>query len=378
MIPAAILLTIFALVPPMTMTARVQARKSASRNNLKQIGLAFVNYHDSFAMLPPGGTIRDDGVALHGWSATLMPFLDSSPFFNMIHFERPWNDVENQYLFRWDIPYYQIPGVPEMFTSAGYGLTHSMANANVFHRNSVTTFKDMTAGTSQTILAGEVSGNYQPYGYPFNWRTFGDRLNSGSHTYGRPTADGAFVVFADASARFLSNDISPDVLNRLANVPPLANHRQTWVPANQFQYSTSAWERTHIELDELDEVGLMAVAHLDHAHTPYSVVIMGKSKRSWRSPTLADLKQIVAAFPKTCQLFGAIDLNDDAAAQLASLANLEVIQASSIAVSPRGVNSLSRLPALNAICVGRASQRAQTNLKAALPDCEIRVRSYER
>ena len=59
--------------------ARQDARRLQSKNNLKQLGLAFHNYHDVYKQFPIGAYVRPDGTAIHGWIIRLVPYLESSP-----------------------------------------------------------------------------------------------------------------------------------------------------------------------------------------------------------------------------------------------------------------------------------------------------------
>ena len=377
-IPVGALLLLIAILVPAIRDARDQARKTESKNNLRQLGLALQNYHDAHESLPPGAVVREDAVAMQGWYTQILAYVDCNPYYNMIQLDRPWDDYENNYIFRLSIPVCLIPGVDEICTDNGYGLMHYMGNPNVLHRNSHVTFEEMTAGTANTWLAGEVAGNYQPWGYPFDWRSLGMRLNNGPNGYGRPTGDGAYLLMADGSARFLVNDIEAEVLTRLADAPPIADRDKTAIPSRRFVYSTSVWERIGIDLDHRPDEGLFAEAWLDDSGTPYSVLIRSRSKFSGRTASTTDLRKVVNAYPEMRELvgrtmIGPAAIDDEAAEVLSVLKRLEVLHVNSIKVSERGLQFLRRLPNLKVICLESASRKEREHLATALPECDIRV-----
>ncbi|MEJ7590063.1 MAG: DUF1559 domain-containing protein [Planctomycetaceae bacterium] len=53
--------------------ARDHARQTQARNNLKQFGVAFQNFHDTYGSFPLGGTMTPDGELLHGWAISVGP-----------------------------------------------------------------------------------------------------------------------------------------------------------------------------------------------------------------------------------------------------------------------------------------------------------------
>src|SRR5258708_31972905 len=92
----AIIAVLVSLLLPAVQQAREAARRSQCKNNLKQIGLALHNYHDSFSVFPPGyiaGSPFVDGETdtSPGWSwaSMILPQLDQGPLSASINFSLP-------------------------------------------------------------------------------------------------------------------------------------------------------------------------------------------------------------------------------------------------------------------------------------------------
>ncbi len=73
----AIIAILIALLLPAVQQAREAARRTQCKNNLKQIGLAVHNYHDTFNCFPLNGTSANGGTAPHcSWMVRIFPYLD--------------------------------------------------------------------------------------------------------------------------------------------------------------------------------------------------------------------------------------------------------------------------------------------------------------
>ncbi|MGL4462437.1 MAG: DUF1559 domain-containing protein [Planctomycetia bacterium] len=88
----AIIGVLIALLLPAIQQAREAARRSACSNNLKQIGLALVNYADTHKVLPYSSSYNTPIVNNHTWCELVMPFVDQQAFYDQINFDLDKND----------------------------------------------------------------------------------------------------------------------------------------------------------------------------------------------------------------------------------------------------------------------------------------------
>ena len=93
----AIIAILVALLLPAVQQAREAARRSQCQNNLKQIGLALHNYHDTHNQFPPGthetGDLKPEQRL--SWQAEILPYLDQAPAYHQLSFDKGWEDEAN-------------------------------------------------------------------------------------------------------------------------------------------------------------------------------------------------------------------------------------------------------------------------------------------
>ena len=87
----AIIGILVALLLPAVQAAREAARRNSCSNNLKQLGLALHNHHDTYRAFPLGGQYPV-GTTGTGWSAQarLLPFMEQTNLQNLIDWSLPY------------------------------------------------------------------------------------------------------------------------------------------------------------------------------------------------------------------------------------------------------------------------------------------------
>ena len=95
----AIIGILIALLLPAVQAAREAARRSQCSNQLKQLGLALHNYHDTYKAFPstPGANFRwTDSTDCRNWMrwggiASLLPYIEQTALYDQIDFNADWD-----------------------------------------------------------------------------------------------------------------------------------------------------------------------------------------------------------------------------------------------------------------------------------------------
>lgn len=202
----AIIAILIALLLPAVQQAREAARRSQCKNNLKQIGLGLHNYHDSFNAFPPGAQAGPGTTEVARWTqginwrASILPYLDQASLYNKMDFNNasfsgysgaPVNST-NTILIGLTIPGYLCPSStvdpfinttsPLFDNSSGVLAIHYVGIAGAtpdpagrpgvcnpgnygiacgngpLRPGQLTRMRDLTDGSSNTIMVSEQSG----------------------------------------------------------------------------------------------------------------------------------------------------------------------------------------------------------------------------
>ena len=197
----AIIAILIALLLPAVQQAREAARRSQCKNNLKQLGLALHNYHDTFTVFPPGSigysftkAAGDNSNQTFSPLVMILPYIDQAPLYNKFDFNVGYNDAPNDALAG-PIPAFLCPSYagptsgsehgyrPSSNSSVkavtcylgvgGYNATGNQSfttdRGGMFFVNSSIGMRDITDGTSNTFMYGEFRPTIMAdVGWPWN------------------------------------------------------------------------------------------------------------------------------------------------------------------------------------------------------------------
>ncbi len=199
---------------PMPVPAQVQCT-----NQLKMIGLAMHNYHDSYKCFPAAVISDEDEQPMHSWRVAILPFSDQPALFEMYNFDEAWDGPSNSILL--DV----LPGgfyrCPDDFVSGEYETSYVRVVGEGTlggQPNEEVRIADILDGTSNTILVIEVAGTGISWTEPRDI-TLEEAVtfitDPDSSPFEQTHFDGVNVLMADGRAQFLPNSIDPQVLRAL-------------------------------------------------------------------------------------------------------------------------------------------------------------------
>lgn len=208
-----------ALFLPAVQQAREAARRSASKNNLKDIGVAAHRFHDAAGHLPPNGNFNALEQDQHSWQTRLLPHIEEVGLLNRIQLQDRWNAPANVPAMQTPVEKFFNPSIEQRTGTDRFALSHYAGNQNLWGNNTQIRIRDITDGTANTIFAGEVRTGFRPWGDPSNLRDPSFGINNGPNSFGGPWGGGsagAQFVFVDGSVHFINSNIAQQTLRALA------------------------------------------------------------------------------------------------------------------------------------------------------------------
>lgn len=153
--PQVLLASGTAFFMPVIASAKVDAYRSRSINNLKQIMLAMHNYYDTFQHMP-SDSYDEDGKPLLSWRVHILPFLDQVALYNQFHLDEPWDSEHNRKLIHTVPAQYTTPVDQALATEGRTRYLRPLGEGLPASKEGELKFQDITDGTSNTLAVVEV------------------------------------------------------------------------------------------------------------------------------------------------------------------------------------------------------------------------------
>lgn len=155
-----------ALLLPAVQSARNAARRMQSANNVKMIGLALHNYHDTHGALPPAFSTDADGQPLLSWRVALLPYVEEMPLYEQFQLDEPWDSPNNRPLLDRMPAIYRSPLAPASIPANETQYFAIRAPNSMFPGANSVTFADIADGLANTVAAVELSTMGVPWTKP--------------------------------------------------------------------------------------------------------------------------------------------------------------------------------------------------------------------
>ena len=201
----AIIAILIALLLPAVQQAREAARRSTCKNNMKQLGIALHNYHETHGIFPQmqveniRNTVYDPpGTESYlGWNVMLLPFMDQANIYNQINMNGPWREPISPYtvaqlsLFQTPIASLACPSDP------ADGLNPNIGNFGKSNYVGLYSCAFLPTGATTQTSVNSAWADHTPR----NMKSFRDGL-SNVVMLGERTAEGTFsgAVWAGSNA----------------------------------------------------------------------------------------------------------------------------------------------------------------------------------
>jgi prepilin-type processing-associated H-X9-DG protein len=182
-----------------------------SENNLKQIGIAFHAYHDSYTALP-GDILDKNGKPLLSWRVAILPFVEQTQLYQQFKLDEPWDSEHNKALIK-DMPKLYAPirvkaKAGETFYQGFYGPSALFDPKAKPRTLAAIANQNGASYTAMVVEAGESTVWTKPGGIPFDAEKELPKLGG--------LFDGEFhVLFCDGHVSMLKKDADQKELKKI-------------------------------------------------------------------------------------------------------------------------------------------------------------------
>ena len=196
-------------------------RRSQCIYNLRQIGMALANYHETYGSFPPAYIADEKGRPIHSWRVLLLPFLDQMELYKRYRFDEPWNGPRNRLLAETVVSVFSCRdenGAPDGADSLLTSYVAVVDPESVWPGDRPMRISEITDGTSNTLLVVEVANSGIHWMEPRDLhvvqmaQTINPKAGQGISSRHE---GGAYVLMCDGSDRFLRESMPGDTLRAM-------------------------------------------------------------------------------------------------------------------------------------------------------------------
>lgn len=208
--------------------AREASNRTTARCRLKIIGSAAYSFTTAFGHFPPRNlptltrvaSVQIDPDAVpQSFFTDLLPYIDKSSLYDQMKPTLPWTHPDQKVVFQSIVSTYQHPSVPVApKNDDGYALANFATNSKCICDTKTVTVREITDGTSNTMLLGTVNAGFQGWGDPTNYRDPAKGFGGGPEAFGAIGREtGVQILLFDGAVRTVSLATSPEILQRLGD-----------------------------------------------------------------------------------------------------------------------------------------------------------------
>jgi prepilin-type processing-associated H-X9-DG protein len=204
-----------ALLLPAMQQAREAARRSQCKNNLKQIGLALHNYHETYNAFPPAFVADKDGKPMHSWRVLILPYLGEQSLYNEYNFAEPWDGPGNRELLARIPQVYVCPSRLAAIPKTNTAYAGVLGEHCAFRGSQPVRMAEITDGRSNTLIVGEATNSSIPWMKPEDIDITTHPALGAAGGFSSHHPGGAHFLMCDGAVRYLSQSIAQQTLDAL-------------------------------------------------------------------------------------------------------------------------------------------------------------------
>jgi hypothetical protein len=144
--------------------------RQVSANNMKQLGLALHNYHDTHGNFPPAAVCDKNGKPMLSWRVLILPYIEQDNLYKQFKLDEPWDSEHNKKLIEKMPKVYAIPGrvTPGEYTTHYRVFVGNGAGFDWIMGGKLLNITDGTSNTFMCVTAAEAVPWTKPDELEFN------------------------------------------------------------------------------------------------------------------------------------------------------------------------------------------------------------------